>query len=892
MKKERLIRTAIALFASMLLLAWASAASAQTACEDALRDAEKSYELGLFEDVPTKLSPCLGTPTSRAVAIHVHSLLARAYLNNDEPEKARKEVSTLLRLDSTFEAGPLPRFSALVAQVRREELTTQVASVSKTNESLREAPATVMVVTADEIQRRGYLDIEEVLHDLPGFDISRTDSDLYSYIFLRGYRTTDNDRLVFIVDGVEQNELSSNTLYLSRQYPLSNIDRIEVVYGPASTMYGANAYTGVISIITKTPEAILDEHKHFGVAGQITGGGYGGGSADVALAGRDSSGTIAWSISGNFQRSKSRNLSGNGDWDYTYRNIDYPSLMNLKGADADKFAGKGYCTQSSAYFLCDPKNHSVTLTPEGESLVRGLDAAFIRDHNLGFDDQARNWSVFAKLRVSNLTVGLQTWQSEEGIASDLFAKKESGNTTWTPAETAFYIKYTLPLDRVKLNFFSRYVQTTQQRSRSEFAYLHNYAMGYLNLFSLVAPCVAPDDPTPVDCAPAHPWLEQVFFGSLSSQIRNELTLVYPGSERWNGVAGLEFAKSSIQTTFDEHTVAPVDLGGPAPNPEQIEHTDLAAYAQVSYKQFPSLRYVAAGRLNYNEINNKPGVYGFGTLFTPRAAVIYSPFRSALVLKGVYSEAFKDPSDYQKFGTLRGYNEAPSAGLQPEKVKNVELSANWQPNETWSAEVSGYRAHYTNVVVSAKAPGCTLGDACFQYQNRDENLIRGLQVTARYRRARTDIWGSYTRTAPYELHPKDDDGNPLFDARGKVIDRVWETDIAANRMSIAADRDWTDRLTTDLRFRYVGRRRTGEGTSVPDNPFHQMNSYATADASISLLHLLGDSTLQLTVNNIFNEQYFDPTTAIGHRPARILQAGRTFYLRFVYGLHVRPSETRP
>jgi hypothetical protein len=151
MKKERLIRTAIALFASMLLLAWASAASAQTACEDALRDAEKSYELGLFEDVPTKLSPCLGTPTSRAVAIHVHSLLARAYLNNDEPEKARKEVSTLLRLDSTFEAGPLPRFSALVAQVRREELTTQVASVSKTNESLREAPATVMVVNAAAI---------------------------------------------------------------------------------------------------------------------------------------------------------------------------------------------------------------------------------------------------------------------------------------------------------------------------------------------------------------------------------------------------------------------------------------------------------------------------------------------------------------------------------------------------------------------------------------------------------------------------------------------------------------------------------------------------------------------------------------------------------------------
>ncbi|HEV7487375.1 MAG TPA: hypothetical protein VGQ65_17020, partial [Thermoanaerobaculia bacterium] len=164
-------RTAITLFVSALLLAWAHAASAQTACEDALHDAEKAYELGLFEDVPTKLAPCLGTPTSRAVATHVHSLLARAYLNNDEPEKAHKEISTLLRLQSNYEAeaGSSGRFLALVAQVRREEQTTQVVSVSKTSESLREAPATVVVITADEIQRRGYIDFEQILHDLPGF---------------------------------------------------------------------------------------------------------------------------------------------------------------------------------------------------------------------------------------------------------------------------------------------------------------------------------------------------------------------------------------------------------------------------------------------------------------------------------------------------------------------------------------------------------------------------------------------------------------------------------------------------------------------------------------------------------------------------------------------------
>ena len=88
----------------------------------------------------------IGNPTSRSVAVHVHSLLARAYLNNEEPDKARKETSTLLRLQTNYEAeaGSSARFVALVAKVRKEEQKTQVVSVSKTSESLREAPATVI----------------------------------------------------------------------------------------------------------------------------------------------------------------------------------------------------------------------------------------------------------------------------------------------------------------------------------------------------------------------------------------------------------------------------------------------------------------------------------------------------------------------------------------------------------------------------------------------------------------------------------------------------------------------------------------------------------------------------------------------------------------------------
>ncbi|MGA8809547.1 MAG: TonB-dependent receptor plug domain-containing protein, partial [Thermoanaerobaculia bacterium] len=502
-------KIAITLFAFALFLACAHAASAQTTCEDALRDAAKSYELGLFEDVPIKLEPCLGARISRPVAIEVHSLLARTYLQNEEPEKARREVSTLLRLDSTFEAGPSPRFAALLAQVRREELTTQVESVSKTSESLREAPATVLVITGDEIQRRGYLDLEQLLHDLPGFDISRLNGAFYSTIYQRGYNSAQNDRDLLLVDGIEQNDLAFGTVSLSRQYPLANIDRVEVIYGPASTMYGANAYTGVISIITKAPEALIEEGKGFGLTGQITGGGYGSGSVDVSAAGHDRSGTLAWSLVGSFQKSKERDLSHFPYWDYTYRNIDYKSALRLSGTAAERAV---LCATPSAYIRCDATG--IALTDQGESLVRSLDSNFVADNGLGFDDRAENWSLYGKLRIANLTLGLQTWRSQEGIAS-AYGSQFGGGTNTVPRETAIYLKYSLPVGGVKLNIFSRYQLTSRERTEPQLDVLHNYSSGVLlSLWSLVAPCQAPGDQQPIGCAPAKPWVEQLRLGNL------------------------------------------------------------------------------------------------------------------------------------------------------------------------------------------------------------------------------------------------------------------------------------------------------------------------------------------------------------------------------------------
>jgi outer membrane receptor for ferrienterochelin and colicins len=878
-------RIAITLVASVLFVCWPHDAKAQTTCEDALREAEKSYELGLFEDVPAKLSTCAGARISRTLEIQMHSLLARAYVQNDEPEKARREVSTLLRLDSTFEPGPSPRFAALVAQVRREELTTQVASVSKTSESLREAPATVLVITGEEIQRRGYLDLEQLLHDLPGFDISRENGGPYSTIYQRGYNLTGNNRNLLLIDGIEQNDLSSGTVYLSRQYPLTNIDRVEVIYGPASTMYGANAYTGVISILTKTPEAAAGEGRAFGLNGQITGGGYGSGSADVSMAGRDRSGTLAWSLSGIFQKSKERDLSRLSDWDYSYRDVDYKNLMRLDGTAAQRAV---LCGTSSPYIHCD--STGISLTDEGERLVRSLDSTMVRNTGSGFDDRAQDWSINGKLRIANLTLGLQSWRSEEGLATAI-GRNFGGQTSIVPRETAIYMKYSLPVGTMNLNVFSRYQQTSSEKTHPTLDILHTYADGFLSLYSLVAPCQSPRDPKPVGCAPANPWVETIRLGSLSNQFRSEVSAAWTSSERFTAVGGIEFTKSSIQSEYDQIADGPGALITiPLEKPEQIEHTDIASYAQGSWRPRPSLKVVLAGRLTYNEIVNKPAASGFGTLFTPRAAVIYSPLGKRLTLKAIYSEAFKDPTDSEKFGVLFQYlNAYRSNGLRPERVRNVELTGAWEPATRMSIEGAVYQAKYSGVVAygyplqpnGTPVEGCFIG--CQQYQNRDDIQVRGMQLTARYRlAASTEAWGNYTHTAPFQTNPRDFFGNPLLDPQGQRIDRIPGHGIASNRANAGLEMSLPPRWTASLRVHYVGRRLLGPGTTLPSAPISGVDPYTSVDAALSYADILPHTTLQLTAFNLFDKNYYDPADSLTSVP-RILQAGRTLFLRLSYRL---------
>ena len=134
-----------------------------------------------------------------------------------------------------------------------ELLNIPIVTVTRTVESAANAPARVDVVTARQIQRRGYRSLVDVLKDLPGFKIdTAVDQDVSSDITVQGMR--GSGRLVVLLDGIRISSPTGEALPILANYPVHNARQVEVLYGPASALYGADAFSGVINIISRSAE--------------------------------------------------------------------------------------------------------------------------------------------------------------------------------------------------------------------------------------------------------------------------------------------------------------------------------------------------------------------------------------------------------------------------------------------------------------------------------------------------------------------------------------------------------------------------------------------------------------------------------------------------------------
>jgi iron complex outermembrane receptor protein len=206
-------------------------------------------------------------------------------------------------------------------QVSEEELLfmeiPQVFASSKRLQPITEAASSMEIITAEDIKQSGATNVADVLRSVSGVDVR--ESDVAQHVIgVRGF--CDTGHLLVTLDGNNVFMYHANHIFLDwAPVDLEEIDHIEIIKGPGAIFYGGNAFSGVINIITKTPQQLK------GAQVNMVGGNWGTLRGNVVCAG--SNGSLDYSISGGYRRAE--------EW-------EEPRLKGIEGENfrVGYFAGK------------------------------------------------------------------------------------------------------------------------------------------------------------------------------------------------------------------------------------------------------------------------------------------------------------------------------------------------------------------------------------------------------------------------------------------------------------------------------------------------------------------------------------------------------------------------
>lgn len=143
-----------------------------------------------------------------------------------------------------------------LAELSLEQLSElPVTSVSGRPESLRSAPASVLVISGEDIRRSGATSLPEALRLAPNLQVARMSAGQYA-ISARGFNNAIANKLLVLIDGrTIYSALFAGVFWDFHDVVLEDVERIEVISGPGGTLWGANAVNGIINVITRTAAA-------------------------------------------------------------------------------------------------------------------------------------------------------------------------------------------------------------------------------------------------------------------------------------------------------------------------------------------------------------------------------------------------------------------------------------------------------------------------------------------------------------------------------------------------------------------------------------------------------------------------------------------------------------
>lgn len=454
------------------LFSFLGQAQQSSRCEDNLELMKSAYLIGDFRKVTDSLGSCLRNNSFRQTdaRAQAHELLALTYIALDSLEKAEAEIKSIIVLKPGYsQPAELKNivFKEIFDRLSQEGIDRRVSSVSKKAEDINSAPASVVLITRNEIIERGYVDIVDAIQDLPGFDVNKIYAVTYANIFQLGFRQENTERTLLMVDGVEENDLWLNWAYLSRQYPLSAIKAIEVLYGPSSTMYGPRSFVGAINIITLDPsedptDPLLKKQNRgrdgqsasLQMYGNVLQGGFNTKSADLTLNFRGKPGSnLSMQLTGRYYRSDEHRMEGEF-YDYDPSDIDSFTYRKFNMTASSWVGGLTQYMQDMRLPMVSPYYSvlqnatgditAINLTQEGINRARQLDkdayTGMVNGAPVGYSNATEDYYIGYKLKVSDFTFGFRHWKLKEGFNfyQDINEAGSKNGSMWAPMNTTVY----------------------------------------------------------------------------------------------------------------------------------------------------------------------------------------------------------------------------------------------------------------------------------------------------------------------------------------------------------------------------------------------------------------------------------------------------------------------
>ena len=574
----------------------------------------------------------------------------------------------------------------------------EVVSASRSEKLRDDLPVTVYVISREEILKNGYTSLVDVLKDIPGIKVSQPGSGIEGETFLMN-GLFGNYYCKILVDNIPFRPSVVSGMPIGDQLPVRQAERIEIIYGPAAAIYGADAISGVINIIINTSE------RPVWAQADITVGGNDNYYMDVMIGGKvgKNKNVLKYNFYGSYSTRGDMNVK------YDIENLYNPSL----------------------YPFIKPTNDTVNYYQapfyKGDSLSPTLNSLPQSSRLIGFGLKYRGLKF-------NYTHSLRNSHSSIGQATNLYAYYDPLNY-WGEQ-----------IDRYSLDYSKSWKKLA---STTYLSYLH-YRLDNNSTFRLIYDIgdngrvfkyTASDDINFEEILTYNFTTNLEISGGFSFQYTGNLPVTNDLREPFDTDLYSPFSESVNynDTVFGNFGLNPTTFN------------NVAGFLQLYYR-LRKFIFIAGGRYDHHSI--------YGSSINPRIGILFNATKK-LSFRSSYGEGFRTPSLYYTYKSVAYqtnngifYQTIPNPDVKPEQFRGIDFGIRYKPFKKVYVElVTLYHQLDEKITFSAKEIDHDL------YPNSIDTMYALAAINDPYSKA--ELFSSQLIVKAKNLIPKIDLNTDLF-----------------------------------------------------------------------------------------------------------------------------------